>query len=107
MKTASGADRAREWFDTYTRDLSAEDLQRLFTHDTRDAYRFFSRGLDEERIAQLPWWKQLAVRTRQVFVAFTLKLPPARRALYIGALAIALLGVVKLFRGFAVVDVPF
>jgi sigma-B regulation protein RsbU (phosphoserine phosphatase) len=102
-----GADRAREWFDTYTRDLSTEDLQRLFTHDTRDAYRFFTRGLNEERLAGLPWWKQMAMRTRQVFVAFTLKLPPARRALYIGALFIALLGVVKLFRGFALVSLPF
>ena len=103
----SGADRARQWFDTYTRDLSAEDLQRLFTHDTRDAYRFFSRGLDEDHLARLPWWKQLGLRFRQVFVAFTLKLPAARRALYLGALVIALLGVIKLFRGFALVDVPF
>ena len=102
----SGGDRAREWFDTYTRDLSAEDLQRLFTHDTRDAYRFFSRGLDEEQVGRLPWWKQAAVRFRQVFVAFTLKLPAARRALYLGALAIALLGLIKLFRGFTVIDVP-
>ena len=89
----SGADRAREWFDTYTRDLSAEDLQRLFTHDTRDAYRFFSRGLDEEQIGAAAvveaGWRSAV---RQVFVAFTLKLPPARRALYLGALAIALLG---------------
>ena len=103
----SGADRAREWFDTYTRDLSAEDLHRLFTHDTRDAYRFFSRGIDEEQLARLPWWKRAGIRFRKVFVAFTLKLPPARRALYLGALAIALLGIVKLFRGFAFVDVPF
>jgi serine phosphatase RsbU (regulator of sigma subunit) len=103
---SSGTDRAREWFDTYTRDLSSEDLQRLFTHDTRDAYRFFSRGLDEDQVSRLPWWKQVAVRTRQVFVAFTLKLPPARRALYLGALLIALLGVFKLFRGFALMDVP-
>ena len=103
----SGADRARQWFDTYTRDLTTEDLQRLFTHDTPDAYRFFSRGLDEERLAGLPWWKRVAMRARQVFVAFTLKLPPARRALYIGALVIALLGIVKLFRGFAEVAVPF
>ena len=103
---ASGADRAREWFNTYTRDLSSDDLQRLFTHDTPDAYRFFSRGVDEERIALLPWWKRAASRSRQVFVAFTLKLPAARRALYLGALLIALIGVIKLFRGFAVVDLP-
>src|SRR5918995_5656900 len=104
---AYGTDRARQWFDTYTRDLSSEDIQRLFTHDTRDAYRFFSRGLDEERLARLPWWKRLGLRIRQVFVAFTLKLPAARRALYLGALAIALLGLIKLFRGFTVIDVPF
>src|SRR5688572_30682751 len=101
-----GTDRARQLFDTYTRDLSSEDLQRLFTHDTRDAYKFFSRGLDEEHVAGLPWWKRVAVRGRQVFVAFTLKLPPARRALYLGALLIALLGIFKLFRGFALMDLP-
>jgi phosphoserine phosphatase RsbU/P len=106
MKSA-GTDRAREWFNTYTRDLSPEDLQRLFTHDTRDAYKFFSRGLDEEQVARLPWWKQIGVRTRQVFVAFTLKLPPARRALYLGALLLALIGFFKLFQGFAILPVPF
>ena len=105
MKT-TGTDRAREWFDTYTRDLSGEDFKRLFTHDTPDAYQYFSRGLDEERYAHLPWWKRLPLRFKQVFVAFTLRLPPARRALYLGALAIALLGVIKLYRGFATVELP-
>ena len=63
-------------FETYTRDLSREDLQRLFTHDTRDAYRFFTRGLDEEQIARLPWWKQAAVRV-----------PPGLRRLHAEAAA--------------------
>jgi serine phosphatase RsbU (regulator of sigma subunit) len=98
---------ARDWFDTYTHDLSREDFERLFTQDTREAYRYFARGIDEERFAQLPWWKRLPLRVREVFIAFTLRLPPERRALYIGALAIALIGVVKLFRGFEVVTVPF
>jgi hypothetical protein len=101
------ADRAREWFHTYTRDLSRDDLERLFTHDTRDAYDFFARGLDEEELATQPWWRRAALRFRQVFVAFTLKLPAARRAVYVVALVIALLGLVQLFRGFAAVDVPF
>jgi hypothetical protein len=98
--------RARAVYDRYTRDLSPEDLQRLFTHDTRDAYRFFTRGLDADAVAGLPWWKQVGVRIRQIFVAFTLKLPPARRALYLTALVVALFGVLRLFRGFAVVDFP-
>lgn len=102
----SGADRARGLFDTYTRDLSRDDLTRLFTHDTPDAYQYFSRGLDEDKYAHLPWWKRVPLRFRQVFAAFTLRMPPARRALYLGALVIALVGVIKLYRGFATVELP-
>jgi sigma-B regulation protein RsbU (phosphoserine phosphatase) len=40
-------------------------------------------------------------------MAFTLKLPPARRALYLVALFVALLGVIRLFRGFGAVEIPF
>jgi serine phosphatase RsbU (regulator of sigma subunit) len=107
MARDSRTDRAREWFETYTRDLSGGDFQRLFTHDTPDAYNFFRRGLDEEAFASMPLWKRLPMRFRQVFVAFTLRLPPARRALYIGALVIALIGLFRLFRGVAPVYVPF
>jgi len=104
MRTHS--ERARAIYKRYAHDLSSEDLQRLFTHDTRDAYRFFTRGIDPESIAHLPWWKRIAVRVRQIFTAFTLKLPPARRALFLTALAVALFGVLRLFRGFALVDLP-
>ncbi|MEX1127286.1 MAG: PP2C family protein-serine/threonine phosphatase [Vicinamibacterales bacterium] len=107
MKQRTQSDRARAIYELYSRDISAEDLQRLFTHDTRDAYRFFTRGLDEEAVRLLPWWKQVGMRVRQIFMAFTLKLPPARRALYLTSLIVALFGVIRLFRGFAAVDVPF
>ncbi|HEY7499188.1 MAG TPA: PP2C family protein-serine/threonine phosphatase [Vicinamibacterales bacterium] len=103
---SSAADRARDWIHTYTRDLSGEDIQRLFTTDTKDAYDFFAKGLDEEELARAPWWKRAGIRFRQVFVAFTLKLPAARRAVYVVALLIAVLGIVRLFRGFSPVSVP-
>ena len=106
MKT-SRSDRARALFEVYTRDLSREDLTRLFTHDTLDAYRFFARGLDEDQFAALPPWKRLPFRIRQIFLAFTLKLPPARRALYVVALFVALLGIIQLFRGFSAIEIPF
>jgi serine phosphatase RsbU (regulator of sigma subunit) len=108
--TTTGPSRPH-WFDTWTRDVArdvtAEDLQRLFTHDTRDAYRFFTRGLDEDRLAREPWWRRQLLRARQVFVAFTLKLSPARRLLYLISLVVALIGVIKLYRGWTTVDVPF
>jgi serine phosphatase RsbU (regulator of sigma subunit) len=103
---SSPSDRARQLFDTYTRDFSAEDLQRLFTHDTRDAYRFFTRGAADDRYAGLPLWKSAPLRFRDTFMAFTLRLSPARRALYLGALVIALTGVIRLFRGFGTVVIP-
>ena len=43
-------DRAREFFALYTRDFTTADFQRLFTHDTRDAYRFFARHIDEDTL---------------------------------------------------------
>ena len=103
----TASNRARDIFHTYTRDVSPEDLQRLFTHDTRDAYRFFARGLDDDQFARLAWWKRAPLRIRQIFVAFTLKLPPARRILYMGSLLIALVGIIRLFRGFNAVEIPF
>jgi len=30
--------RLQDWMQTYVHDLKAEDLQRLFTRDTREAY---------------------------------------------------------------------
>lgn len=113
--TAAGAGGPKppglNWFDAWTRDLardvSAEDLQRLFTRDTREAYRFFARGLDEERLAHEPIWRRIMLRVRQVFMAFTLKLSPARRSLYLISLLVALIGVVKLYRNFGTVQVPF
>jgi len=100
------SDRARDFFVTYTRDISREELHRLFTDDTRDAYRFFTRGKDDDRFAGMPLWKSAPLRMRQILLAFTLKLPPARRALYIGALLIALIGIIRLFRGFDAVEIP-
>jgi sigma-B regulation protein RsbU (phosphoserine phosphatase) len=99
------------WFDAWTRDIArdvtAEDLQRLFTHDTRDAYKFFSRGLDEDKLAKEPWWRRQMLRVRQVFLAFTLKLSPARRSLYLISLVVALIGVMKLYRHWTTISIPF
>jgi phosphoserine phosphatase RsbU/P len=110
-KTQTAGPSGPHWFDAWTRDIArdvtAEDLQRLFTHDTRDAYRFFSRGLDEDRLAREPWWRRQLLRIRQVFVAFTLRLSPARRSLYLISLVVALIGVLKLYRGWSTITVPF
>jgi len=99
------SNRLSDFFDSYTRDLKAEDLQRLFTRDTREAYKFFTRGADSDAFRNLPWHLRLWAQTRQLFVAFTMKLSPARRIVYVAALVMAFLGLVNLFRAIGIVEI--
>ena len=73
---------ARTFFEQYTRDLTPADFQRLFTRDTPEAYRYFTRAIDLEKLALEPWYRRWPIQARLVFTAFTMRLSPARRVLY-------------------------
>jgi serine phosphatase RsbU (regulator of sigma subunit) len=90
----------------YVQGLTKVEIERLFTRDTPDAYRFFSRGIDLEALKQLPWHKRVLHHTRLLFLAFTLKLTPARRAIYGMSLMATLIGLFELFREFRFLLLP-
>jgi phosphoserine phosphatase RsbU/P len=94
----SSSRRIQEWWTNYIRDLKVEDLQRLFTRDTREAYEFFARHIDPRQFEGLPWHRRAAVRLRLFFTAFTMKLSPARRVVYAASLIFAVGGFVTLVR---------
>jgi serine phosphatase RsbU (regulator of sigma subunit) len=94
------------FFEAYTRGLTTTDLERLFTRDTPEAYRFFSRNIDFGELKNRPWHWRILGHARLIFLAFTLKLTPARRALYGGALISCLIGLVELFRSFHLFLIP-
>jgi phosphoserine phosphatase RsbU/P len=98
--------RPAKFLQTYTQGLKREDVQRLFTRDTREAYRFFARSMDEEALGKIPWHRRAVVRARLFFWAFTLRLSPARRLLFGLALLFAIVGLFKLFRGFDILGLP-
>jgi phosphoserine phosphatase RsbU/P len=102
-RTPGGSDR---FIDAYTRGLTPGDIERLFTRDAPEAYRFFSRHIDVKALASLPWHRRTLAHARLVFLAFALKLTPARRAIYGAALGAALVGVIELFRGFHLFLLP-
>ena len=102
--TTSGNSQSR-FFDVYTRDLKAEDLRRLFTRDTREAYRFFARHVDDAELQGLPRHRRALVHLRLLFLAFSMKLSPARRILYGASLFFAFVGVLNLFRGVGFVSI--
>jgi sigma-B regulation protein RsbU (phosphoserine phosphatase) len=91
--------RLADFLDTYTKDLKAEDLQRLFTRDTREAYNFFARHVDFAALDGLPRHRRWIAKARLLFLAFTMKLSPARRVVYGASLFFMFIGLFNLFRG--------
>src|SRR6516164_3703168 len=95
--------RLQDFVDTYTTGLTADDFQRLFTRDAPDAYKFFTRGLDAGALKDLPYHQRFIAQARAAFMAFTMKLSPARRMLYAISLVLSFIGLIDLFRGIGIV----
>lgn len=92
--------KARDFLSTYTQDLNAEDLGRVFTRETPEAYKFFARGVDQAELEGLRWHQRALRYIRAFFLAFTMRLSPARRAIYGLALVASVVGLFELFQGF-------
>src|SRR4051812_22146731 len=90
---------AGRFLDAYTRGLTTTELERLFTRDTPEAYRFFARHIDFDELRKLPWYRRTLRHARLFFLGFTLKLTPARRAIYGVALVSTIVGLAELIQG--------
>ena len=99
-------DTDRKFLHAYTQGVTATEIERLFTRDAPEAYRFFSRHIDYDSLAKLPWHKRTLVHARLLFLGFTLKLSPARRAIYGMALVATLFGLFELYQGFRLFLLP-
>ena len=96
--------KARDFLSTYTQDLNAEDLGRLFTRETPEAYRFFARGVNTAELEGLSRHRRAVKYVQAFFLAFTMRLSPARRAIYGAALFTSVIGLFELFQGFGVMS---
>ena len=99
----------RAFFEAYTKDFTKEDLGKLFTYETPEAYRFFARGINTAELEGLPRHRRAAKYLQGFFLAFTMRLSPARRVIYGLALVASVIGILQLFDGFGVISVrmPF
>ena len=96
----------REFLSRYTHDLTSEELGKLFTRETPEAYRFFARGINTAELEGLPWYQKAIKYAQGFFLAFTMRLSPARRLMYGVALAFSVFGLLQLFAGFGVLRLP-
>lgn len=94
-RTPGGSGR---FFEAYTQGLTTVDLERLFLRDTPDAYRLFTRTADFQQLKALPWHRRSLAHIRLFFLAFTMKLTPARRAIYGVSLVCVVIGLFELFQ---------
>jgi hypothetical protein len=94
------------FFEAYTQGLTTLELERLFTRDAPEAYRFFSRHIDRDALNKLPWYRRTLQHARLFFLAFTLKMSPARRAIYGVALLSTIVGLTELLRGLRLLLLP-
>jgi sigma-B regulation protein RsbU (phosphoserine phosphatase) len=96
----------RQFISRYTHDLTSEELGKLFTRETPEAYRFFARGINTAELEGLPWHQKAIKYAQGFFLAFTMRLSPARRLMYGVSLAFAVIGLLQLFSGFGLMRVP-
>lgn len=89
----------RSTFNRYTREITQADLERLVTRETPEAYRYFARDINYDALAALPWYRRWPSFAKQFFMAFAMRLSPARRALYGVAVVAAVLGLIELLEG--------
>ncbi len=99
----------RPFFATYTKDFTKEDLGKVFTYETPEAYRFFARGINTAELEGLPWYKRALKYLQGFFMAFTMRLSPARRVIYGLSLATCVIGLLQLFNGLGILGLrmPF
>ena len=97
---------AKQFFERYTHDLTADELGKLFTRETPEAYQFFARGINTAELEGLPWHRRTVKYAQGFFLAFTMRLSPARRLMYGVSLAFAVIGLIDLSQGFGMVRVP-
>ena len=96
----------KAFFRRYTHDLTSEELGKLFTRETPEAYRFFARGINTAELEGLPWYQRAIKYAQGFFLAFTMRLSPARRLMYGVSLAMAVIGLLQLFAGFGLLRIP-
>ena len=96
----------KEFISRYTADLTSDELGKLFTRETPEAYRFFARGINTAELEGLPWYKKAIRYGQAFFLAFTMRLSPARRLMYGVALAMSVIGLLQLFAGVGLMRVP-
>jgi serine phosphatase RsbU (regulator of sigma subunit) len=78
--------------DLFTRDVTAESLQELLSHEAPETFRYFTREVDLASLGDRPWYERWPEAAWRIFQALAYRLSPARRVVFAGAVILLALG---------------
>jgi sigma-B regulation protein RsbU (phosphoserine phosphatase) len=83
---------------TYGDGMSSKEIESFFKRDTVQAYEFYRREKETKAAEPLPKneFERALFMARDVFLSFLMKLTPARRLFYVGAMVMFLWGLVDM-----------
>jgi serine phosphatase RsbU (regulator of sigma subunit) len=76
----------------FTRDVTAQGLQELLSHDAPETFRYFTREVDLASLRGRPWYERWPEGAWRVFQALAYRLTPARRVVFAGSVILLTLG---------------
>jgi serine phosphatase RsbU (regulator of sigma subunit) len=80
----------------FSQGVTRDGMRDLIKKDLRDAFRFYTRGIDYSAYDNLPWFKRYPARILKTFIALSNRLNPPRRVAFAVAIVLMLFAVIRL-----------
>ena len=80
----------------FTQGVTRDSLRDLVKKDLRDAFRFYTKGIDFSAYENLPWFRRYPAKILKIFIALAHRLSPPRRVAFAIAIFLMLIALIRL-----------
>ena len=80
----------------FTRGVTLDGMRDLLKKDLRDAFHFYTKGIDYSAYESLPWFKRYPAKVLKTFIALANRLSPPRRFAFAVAIVLMLIAMIRL-----------
>ena len=80
----------------FTRGVTLDGMRDLLKKDLRDAFHFYTKGIDYSAYESLPWFKRYPAKVLKTFIALANRLSPPRRVAFAVAIVLMLIAMIRL-----------
>jgi phosphoserine phosphatase RsbU/P len=80
----------------FTRGVTLDGMRDLLKKDLRDAFHFYTKGIDYSAYESMPWFKRYPAKVLKTFIALANRLSPPRRVAFAVAIVLMLIAMIRL-----------